>query len=97
MREKMITRTVTATVVTVMAVEMATAKAFTTQFTLTGNFKDNADILKAIKKNDTDEIVYAAIVSMETKETLYGAYQHNILCFSQWRLQMSSMTARHKS
>ena len=72
MREKMITRTVTATVVTVMGGEIATAKAFTKEFTLTGNFKDNADILKAIKKNDTDEIVYAAIVSTETKETLYG-------------------------
>ena len=72
MREKMITRTVTATVATVMCVEIATAKAFITEFTLTGNFKDNADILKAIKKNDTAEIVYAAIVNTETKETLYG-------------------------
>ena len=83
MREKMITRTVSATVVTVMAVEMATAKAFTTQFTLTGNFKDNADILKAIKKNDTDEIVYAAIVSMETKETLYGMPESVFMQYAQ--------------
>ena len=68
----MITRTVTATVATVMVVEIKTAKAFTTEFTMTGIYKDNADLLKAIKKNDTDELVYAAIVSTRTEETLYG-------------------------
>ena len=72
MREKMITRTVSATVVKVMCVEIATAKAFTTEITLTGAFKDNADILKTLKKNDTAELVYVAIVSAEVKETLYG-------------------------
>lgn len=82
MKEKMITRTVTATVATVMCVEIATAKAFTTEFTLTGSFKDNADILKAIKKNDTDEIVYAAIISTETKETLYGMTESDFMRYA---------------
>ena len=71
-RERMITRTVSATVATVMAVEIKTAKAFTTEFTMTGIYKDNADLLKAIKKNDSDVLVYAAIVSTRTEETLYG-------------------------
>ena len=71
-REKMVTRTVTATVAKVMVVEIASAKAYTTEITLTGVFKDNADLLKTLKKNDTNELVYVAIVSTETKETLYG-------------------------
>ena len=72
MREKMITRTVTATVATVMGVEISTAKAFTEEITLTGSFKDNADLLKAIKKQDSSEKVYATIISTKEQETLYG-------------------------
>ena len=68
----MITRTVTATIANVMVVEIKTAKAYTTQIALTGSYKDNNDILKTLKKNDNEELVYAAIVSTETKETLYG-------------------------
>lgn len=71
-RERMITRTVTATIANVMVVEIKTAKAYTTQIALTGSYKDNNDILKTLKKNDNEELVYAAIVSTETKETLYG-------------------------
>ena len=71
-RERMITRTVTATVVTVMGVEVSTAKAFTEDVVLTGIFKDKADMLKAIKKSDSGDKVYAAVVSTRTEETLYG-------------------------
>ena len=72
-----------ALIIVFVAVEIATAKAFTTEFTLTGNFKDNADILKAIEKNDTAEIVYAAIVSTETKETLYGMPESVFMQYAQ--------------
>ena len=71
-REKMVTRTVSATIAKVMVVEIKTAKAYTIEFTLTGAFKDNNDILKTLKKNDNEELVYAAVVSTEVKETLYG-------------------------
>ena len=81
-REKMVTRTVSATVVNVMCVEIATAKAFTTEITLTGAFKDNADILKTLKKNDTAELVYVAIVSTEVKETLYGMTESEFMKYA---------------
>ena len=71
-RERMITRTVTATVATVIGVEVSTAKAFTEEVVLTGIFKDNADMLKAIKKSESGDKVYATIVSTRTEETLYG-------------------------
>ena len=78
----MITRTVTATVATVMVVEIKTAKAYTTEITMTGIFKDNADLLKAIKKNDNDEMVFAAIVSTRTEETLYGMSESEFMKYA---------------
>lgn len=72
MKEKMITRTVSAIEATVLGVNTETAQAVTEVITMTGVYKDNADLLKAIKKVHDGVTVYAAIVSTVEKETLYG-------------------------
>lgn len=72
MKERMVTRTVIAINVTVMGINTTTAQAVTEVKTLTGTYKDNVDMLKAIKKLYDGEIIYACIVSTETVETLYG-------------------------
>ena len=72
MKERMVTRTVTAINVTVMGIDTTTAQVVTEVKTLTGTYKDNADMLKAIKKLYDGNVVYACIVSAETVETLYG-------------------------
>ena len=71
-REKMVTRTVSAINVTVMGINTATASAVTEVKVMTGAYKDDADLLKAIKKAYDGEIVWACITSKEIVETLYG-------------------------
>lgn len=78
----MVTRTVSATVVKVMCVDIKEQTAFTTEITLTGTYKDNADILKTLKKNDSSELVYAAIISTEVKETLYGMTESEFMKYA---------------
>ena len=82
MREKMITRTVTATVATVLGIDVATSTAVQEVKTLTGSFKDNADILKAIKKQFDGQVVYAAVVNVEEKETLYGMTESEFMKYA---------------
>ena len=50
--------------------------------TLTGSFKDNADILKAIKKQFDGQVVYAAVVNVEEKETLYGITESEFMKYA---------------
>ena len=71
-RDKMITRTVTATIVKVLGVNTVTAQAVQETFTMTGTYKTNAELLKAVKEQHDGENVYAAVISTETKDTLYG-------------------------
>ena len=49
---------------------------------MTGSFKDNADILKAIKKQFDGQIVYAAVVNVEEKDTLYGMTESEFMKYA---------------
>ena len=72
-REKMVTRTIVSFEVKVLGINLADGTAVTSEYEISGNFKDNADLLKYIKKQyDSEQLVNAAIASVEEKEKLYG-------------------------
>ena len=72
-REKMVTRTIVSFEVKVLGINLVDGTAVTSEYEISGNFKDNADMLKFIKKNyDNEQLVNATIASVETKEKLFG-------------------------
>lgn len=71
-RERMVTRTVSETTVTVMCVNVTTAKMSNEVYTL-GQVSNQSDALKALKKlHETDTFKLVAVVSMDVTEQLYG-------------------------
>lgn len=71
-RERMVTRTVSETTVTVMCVNVTTAEMENKVYTL-GQVSNQSDALKALKKlYETDTFKLVAVVSMEVTEQLYG-------------------------
>lgn len=71
-RERMVTRTVSETTVTVMCVNVTTAEMENKVYTL-GQVSNQSDALKALKKlYETDTFKLVAIVSMTVSEQLYG-------------------------
>ena len=71
-REKMVTRTIVSFEVKVLGINLVDGTAVTSEYEISGNFKDNADMLKYIKKNyDNEQLVNVAIVSVEEKEMLF--------------------------
>lgn len=72
-RERMVTRTVIATQVTALCLNIETAEPFNKDVTLSGTFKDKQALERAAKKvidNDTEKCV--AVVEYHETETLYG-------------------------
>lgn len=73
MRKPMITRTITITEATLLMADTVAAEMHNVTVTLPRNYKDNDAILKAARplvETDTDKAV--SVVSVSTKETLYG-------------------------
>lgn len=72
-RERMITRTIKETNVSVMCVDVTIGEVFTYDYVLTGEFQKNEDIMKALKKeHETADFKLVNIQSVETVEKLYG-------------------------
>lgn len=72
-RERMVTRTVVATEVTALCLNIETAEPFNKTVILSGTFKDKQAIEKAAKKAiDTDLEKCVTVVEYTEKETLYG-------------------------
>ena len=72
-RERMVTRTVVATEVTALCLNIVTAEPFNKTVILSGTFKDKQAIEKAAKKAiDTDLEKCVTVVEYTEKETLYG-------------------------
>ena len=73
-RERMVTRTITSTEVTIMLVNLDTAEVENKALELSGSFKDFKSIEKAIEKRkvlETNEKL-VQILSSEQKEQIYG-------------------------
>ena len=72
-REKMITRTITETTVSVMGVNVADAKVDYADIKIAGEFTDNDAIMKHLKKHyETDNYKIVNIISVDTVDKLYG-------------------------
>ena len=72
-RERYVTRTVILNVAEVMTVNTTTAEVVTITAEIGGGLTNDKDILKAVKKaHETDEVKCVKVMSVTTKEVLYG-------------------------
>ena len=83
MRERMVTRTINATVATVLCMDIVNASATTKEIEISGTYKDDSDLLKVLKKKyDTADFVIVAIQKTETKEKLYGMTETDFMKYA---------------
>ena len=71
-KEKMITRTITTTRFTCLAVNVNTCEVTTAEINLTGEYKTDKEKNDALAKASTDAIKYVTIRNIEVIEELYG-------------------------
>lgn len=79
-RKPMVTRTVQTTLATVLCLNTETAEPFNQTVTLSGTFKDNKAVMKAVKaliENDTVSV--AKVVDIEIEEKLYGMAEQDFI------------------
>ncbi len=79
-RERMVTRTVIATQVTALCLNIETAEPFNKDVTLSGTFKDKQAVERAAKKvidNETEKCV--TVVEYHETETLYGMSEQKFI------------------
>ena len=79
-REPMVTRTITATKITALCLNIETAEPFNKEVTISGIFKDEKSMMKAAEKllnTETEKAVH--IVSSEEIETLYGMTEQEFI------------------
>ena len=79
-REPMVTRTITATKIVALCLNIETAEPFNKEVTISGTFKDEKAMMKAAEKlmnTETEKCVH--IVSSEEIETLYGMTEQEFI------------------
>lgn len=76
----MVTRTIESTRVNALCLDIQTAEPMNKEFNLSGTYKDESKLLKAVQKAfDTDELKVVHIVDSEVINTLYGMYENDFL------------------
>lgn len=79
-RERMITRTVTEVTVKVMCVNVETAQVEVVTHVLSGNYEDDNQILKTLKKlHETENYKLIKVEEVETNEKLYGMTEQQFI------------------
>ena len=78
-RERMVTRTVKVTEAKVMQIDINTADVKIETYELTGEFKNNEDILKHITKNIPVTIKAVAVQEVTEHEKLYGMLETDFI------------------
>lgn len=79
-RISMVTRTIETTKVLALCVNVATQTTCENEYILSGTFKDNSAVLKAlVKVANTDDTKVVHIISTETVETLYGMSEQDFI------------------
>lgn len=79
-RKPMVTRTVQTTLATVLCLNTETAEPFNQTVTLSGTFKDNKAVMKAVKALiENDAISVAKVVDIEIEEKLYGMPEQDFI------------------
>lgn len=79
-REPMVTRTITATKIVALCLNIETAEPFNKEVIISGTFKDEKSMMKAAEKilnTETEKAVH--IVSSEEIETLYGMAEQEFI------------------
>lgn len=79
-RVPMVTRTITATKITALCLNIETAEPFNKTVTISGTFKDEKSMMKAAEKllnTETEKAVH--IVCSEEIETLYGMTEQEFI------------------
>ena len=72
-RKPMVTRTVTATKITVLGMNVETCEPMNMTCTLPGTFKDEKKLMKCVREElETEDYKVAKIVDKVEEETLYG-------------------------
>ena len=69
---KMFTRTTPVTTAIVIVLDMKTLSGVEERVQLAGYFKTREDLLKELKKRDTEDKKYTAVKVMDTEEKLFG-------------------------
>lgn len=83
-RERMVTRTVIATKVTALCLNIETAEPFNKDVTISGTFKDKQAVERAAKKViDTETEKCVAVVEYHETETLYGMTEQKFIELAQ--------------
>lgn len=83
-KESMVTRTIQTTKVNTLCLNIVEGKPFDKEITLPRTYKDDAAILKMVKKLvDTDTVKAVAIKSAEVQETLYGMTEQKFIELAQ--------------
>nr|DAR45227.1 MAG TPA: hypothetical protein [Caudoviricetes sp.] len=79
-RVSMVTRTITATKVNVLCLNIETAEPFNKEVTLSGTYKDEKALQKAAEKAINSDTVKAVhVVDHEETETLYGMTEQEFI------------------
>lgn len=76
----MVTRTIESTKVNALCMDIQSAEPMNKEFNLSGTYKDEAKLLKAVQKSfDTDALKVVHIVDSEVINTLYGMDENEFL------------------
>lgn len=79
-RRKLVTRTITATKVTCLCMDITTAEPTNETYSIVGKFIDDEKLLKSIRKlHETDDHKIVAIVDKVETNELYGLDENEFL------------------
>ena len=78
-RVPQVTRTIQTTKVNVLCMDIENETPIKKEVVLPRTFKDDAHVLKEVKKLDTDKLIAVRILSTEVEETLYGMSEQKFI------------------
>ena len=82
-RKPIVSRTITSTEVVALCINLQTEEPFNKKFILSGTYKDNKALLKAIQKQDTDEVKAVHVVDSKEVENLYGMAEEEFISLAE--------------
>lgn len=79
-RARMVTRTITSTIATVMGVDVETSEVSNKTFVLSSTYKDKKALTKAVKNvGETDTYKIVDVVDVQVEEKLYGMSEQKFI------------------
>ena len=78
-RKPIVSRTIATTEVVALCINLQTEETFNKKFTLSGTYKDDKALLKALQKQDTDEVKTVHVADSKQVENLYGMAEEEFI------------------